>query len=203
MNVIEKGLGDGGPDKALSESTTLNQNANTTTKLSENQKENLINAKTYAHPKRINTCLTVKPLGEYLNPILKRDQIKNFSVSVSEYPIETLLTEDVRAGNKTGLDIIESYLERQVQALESYSQKPDVNKETIVRRAQEIQKVEQAIKDLRKNRVEAWIYINSLIKSFERENGAVDLVRLNIPLRTDSTRVLTVDMVNGKCILWE
>jgi hypothetical protein len=160
-----------------------------------------------AKMERINTCIT-KPfcgqsLGSIVNPTLKDFAQTQVLEAVTEYPIEALMTGNVRSAENTALDILESYLSEQTESMVKYSQRPDANQDYLKKQLTRIATAEQAVESLRKSKTEVWLYLYQCIKAAERQFCLFGYVTINFPLRYDVQGTCYIDFINGRAQVWK
>lgn len=153
----------------------------------------------------LTTCIT-KPklgltLGQLINSELKKATDRKITEATREYPIAAMLTASVRCNDHTAIDVIEDYIKEELVNLEKYSMKPNFNKAYLHRELTRLSKLESGVDQLRRSKVETWLYIHECIKAFERENGLVGTILINIPLRCDNDKTALLDFVDGRAVL--
>jgi len=122
--------------------------------------------------------------------------------SLKEYPISSLLTGNVRSGNRTPLDTIEDYLDERQKQLIKYAQQPNNNKLNTEWHFKRLNEVIEALNSLQRNKVEVWLYMYDCIRSVEREEGLFGEIRITLPLRHNTTKTACLDFINEKAIIW-
>ncbi len=156
---------------------------------------------------RINTCtakdITGQSLGSIINPQLKDIAKTQVMEAISEYPIEALMTGDVRSGDRTPLDKLEEYLSEQTEIMIKYSLKPDANQNYLKNELRRIAIAEEALETLRKSKTEVWLYIYSCIRAAEKQFGIAGNISINFPLRFDNNETIILDFINQKAMVWK
>lgn len=155
----------------------------------------------------MNTCIT-KPfcgstLGQLINPIMKDVAQTQVMEAVESYPIEALMTGDVRSGDITPLDSLGDYLSKQTESMVKYSQKPNANQDYLKKQLIRIATAEESIEQLRKSKTEVWLYLYSCILAAERQFGIAGNIQISFPLRFDVTETINLDFVNGRAQIWK
>lgn len=157
---------------------------------------------------KVNTCITQpfcgQSLGSIVNPLLKDFAQTQVMEAFTEFPITALMTGDVRTGdNTTPLDLLEDYLNEQTESMVKYSQRPDANQDYLKRQLQKIATAEASLEQLRKAKVEVWLYLYQCILAAERQFGLAGNITINFPLRLDVKETINIDFINGRAQVWE
>ena len=77
------------------------------------------------YPGYVNTCFSPIPLGQIINPVLEKMGRLQTLEAVQSYPIESLMTGNVRTGDTTPLDVLEKFLSRETKSIAKYAVKPE------------------------------------------------------------------------------
>lgn len=157
---------------------------------------------------KVTSCIT-KPmtgqtLGQLINPILTDEKNREVAVFTREYPISSIISDNVRSPDPTQIDDLEEYLNDRLIALQKYSEKPNINKSFLERELVKLSKAVSALSDLRNFKVEVWMYIYSCIRAIERKNGLFGNVQISLPMRKSENRIGYFDFINERALVsWE
>lgn len=155
------------------------------------------------YPGYVNTCFSPIPLGRIVNPVLEKMGKVEAVGAVESYPIDSLMTGNVRSGDVTPLDILEDYLTEQTESMVKYYQKANANQDYLKKQLARIAKAEEALEELRKSKTEVWLYLYECIKAAEKELGLAGNVTINFPLRFDVKETFNIDFINGEAQIWK
>lgn len=155
------------------------------------------------YPGYVNTCISPIPLGQIVNPVLKKLGKLQTLEAVQSYPIESLMTGNVRTGDTTPLDVLEEFLSGETESIAKYAVKPEANNEYVKTRLRDIAEVQEAVKNLRKNKTEVWLHLFRYMRAAEKEFGLCGSVTINFPLRHDVPGTCYIDFINGRAIAWK
>lgn len=123
--------------------------------------------------------------------------------SREEFPLDSFMANKVRFQTDSCLDSLDVYIKGFEHTIDKYSVSDKPNAYYLSTKRKELNNLKSISKKLRKDKVELWLHVMPYVREYIRKYGEVGIIRINMPINTSSTKVMNIDFVNNKMIIWK
>lgn len=122
--------------------------------------------------------------------------------TIEEFPLESFMAGNVRFRENSCLDLLEDYIRGLEDTIDRYAAKEVHDKGYVTKKRKELATLTGIAQKLRKEKIELWLHVMPYVREYIRNNGEVGMIRVNMPVSANCDRVMNIDFVNNKMMIW-